>query len=641
MSPLMVITGKNGNLVTCKMYEEIFLIDDISNLEDLKKFILTNKNTKIFALDYIIHSDLQKNNISHQNGEEYLTSGDHIIIDDSSIKTTLSWYMDDNIKDNLTFYDINLGTLLEAELIFYFLTIYRNLLTVKRIIEKEKPEFVAVSTKINDFVERLCKKQNIRFIKYERKTLTQIDKFSIDLIFFAIPISFHISRNKFLKIKNFLDHIINSIFNFSPNYNDNKKSILLLDFDPVRYNTLMKELSKLDKQILLLNQRRSAVWNLESLKVVKNTKCKIVNLSDFEKTIKNSSEEITKKLNEITKTWTLDSIFEKIFSIENETFWYSIKDSFVSTCNARFKESVRRIIALTELFERSNISGILNWAETAQEEKEVLFLAKKRDIKSMVLQHALYPTTGIWNKFARFLAYFSYPTISNKQAMWGELTKKFAQNHGYNENSILITGSPRHDKFFDYTNLAKNENSIIIATTGTSATHSQYTTTQSRIKYDKIMIETINIAKKFNDKKLIIKLPPHQEHIGIARVEDVIKEHFPEITILRGGNLIEIISSCELLITFNNSTIALEAMLLNKPTISIQTEDWLDDEEIVQMGALLSISNINEIEDGIKKILTDTEFRINLKNKSRIFIEKYFANKGQASKILAQKLDEL
>lgn len=52
-----------------------------------------------------------------------------------------------------------------------------------------------------------------------------------------------------------------------------------MEFNPIQYNELMHEIYSLNDEIILLNERRPAVWNLKSLTIVKNTKSKILRLS--------------------------------------------------------------------------------------------------------------------------------------------------------------------------------------------------------------------------------------------------------------------------------------------------------------------------------------------------------------------------
>jgi len=626
------------------MTEKIFLIEDYEDINTINK-INSEQKTTAFSLNYATHMILERNNITHQIGESYLTEDDEKKIDDYTINTTLKWHENEVLAKILVFDGINLATSLEMEFIQYFSKIYLSLFSIMRIIEKETPREVFAATHVNDFVQKFCESKNIQVNTLEQtnKSSLILDNLNIKLNIFSIPISFHISRNKFLKIKKVAEVAVNRLFSLQPQLDSKKNSILLLDFNPLQYQELLQELSIHDKNILLLNQRRPVIWNIKSLKTIKNSKCKIIHLHSFEKKINQKiNNEITIFTNKLSEIWNMDSLFENIFSIDSHTFWFSIKNSFIQICNSRFKESIKRIMVLHELFATIKISVILEWAETAQEEKEVITIAKKYGIKSVLLQHSLYPTAKTLEPFGRFLSYFSYPALSDKQAIWGGLMKKYALAHGYKEENLLVVGSPRHDRFSNYeTHTSITNGTILLATSGATGITAKYSTTLARLNYDEFTKETIRILKTFTDKKIIVKIAPHQEHVGIANVIDLIKEIDPNIPIIINANLTELIAACDVLITFNNSTIALEALLMNKPTASIQTEEWLQDEEISKMGGILSISEIDKLESGLKKLVYDEEFKKQLQTNAKIFLRQYIENIGSSSKMLADKLNKL
>jgi hypothetical protein len=626
------------------MVEKIFLIEDYENVDIINNIISQNKPT-VFSLNYATHTILVKNNMPHQIGESYLTKDDETTIDNHVINTTLHWHENDSLKKILMIDNINLAESLEMEFIQYFSKLYITLFSIMRITEKESPREVFAATHVNDFVKKLCESKNIKITVFEPAddSALILDKLNIKLNLFSVPLSLHISRDRFLKIKKITDVVIERLFSLQPQFHSNKNSILLLDFNPIQYQELIKELSTLNKNILLLNQRRPAIWNLKSLEIIRNSKCKVIHLHHFEKKIRQKIDnEIILFTNTLTKIWDIDQIFEKTFSIDSHTFWYSIKKSFTTICSSRFIESIYRILTLQELFKTVRISLILEWAETAQEEKEVISVAKKFGVKSVLLQHSLYPTTEILEPFGRFLSYFSYPALSDKQAVWGQTMKKYALIHGYKEENLLVVGSPRHDRFVNYSPVtSKSQGIILLATSGATGIAAKYSTTLARLNYDKFTKEVIRILKTFSDKKLIVKIAPHQEHVGIANVTELIKEIDPNISILMNANLTELIASCDVLITFNNSTIALESLLMNKPTASIQTEEWLQDEEISKTKAILSVSEITNLEAELRKLIYDKEFKKQLQSNAKTFLQNYLENIGSSSKVLADKLDKL
>lgn len=620
------------------MKKIIFVLDEVDSNYDLFTIFKKYNISKSFSLNYHAHRIFEKNGIPHELADSLLTEEDKIFIDQNASLITTDWYNNPFIKNFLIFNNTELPELIEFELILYFLSVYRTAFSLYRVIEHEKPEMIVCSTSLNDFVKRICDEQKIELVTIDqkRKLLLQYDKINIKYNLSKFPISITISRKLYIKIKKIsekLTHLLLGVKQESILKSD--KSILLLDFNAVQYNKLFFELSKLNRNILLLNQRRPTIWNFQSLQIIKKSKCKIIQLEFFES--KNQIDEILNKFSKgLDDLFKRDDLFENTFLVKSNTIWYSIKDSFTEICKSRFKESVRRLILLENLFKEYNISVILEWAEISQEEKEVLYTAKKFGIPSIMLQHAMYPTSKIWDIFARFLLYFSHPCISDKQAVWGELTKQHALSLNHN-NNLIVTGSPRHDVFFNSSSQRKI-GKILLATTVISDYNTCYSTTDYYIKFEKFVKEVCRVIKSIPGKELIVK--PHPVANFLNNVIEIIREIDPKIPITHTSNIKELIEQCELVITFNNSTIALESIILGVPTITLQVEEWTNDIDIVNQGAILAISDINEIETGIKKILYDKNYINQLHENSKKFVKKYMSNTGSASVTLAKILNE-
>ena len=622
------------------MAEIIFLVEWPIDIDAIKEKLSQYVNPKVFSLGYNTHQILDKNRIEHEIGESLLSTSDAKNIDDASIESATSWYNDTTISKLMTFEEINLGSLIELEILQYLTPIYGNAAIAMKIIEKELPKTVISYTYINDFVKQLCRKKNIDVISFDKKEhrSLELDKINIKYNFGSFPINLTIKRSTFLKIKKIMEKLINFTFGLNPNYKKSKqKTILVLDFNPVQYDILIKELSKIDGNVLLLNQRRPAIWNLQSFKIVTNSKCKIITLDRYEQIIKPQlNSNLNLLSNNLVKIWNMDEIFEKIFSFESYTLWYSIKNSFSKICNERFTESARRILLLKELLQEFNISCILEWAETGQEEKEVLHLAKRKGIKSIVLQHALESTSTVWNKYHRFVTGFSYSFASDLQAIWGQSMKNFALSHGYDEKKLVLTGSPRHDRFFSASEKTEKKGIILFTTTGVSGFSYENSPIECYKKYYDFVREVCRVVKNLPDKQLIVK--PHPSADFLTNITNFIHEIDPQIPVIYNADLVELISSCDLLITINNSTTALESLILNTPAISLQAEKWTEDDEIVTSRAILSISKTSEIEKGIKDMLYNHEFKKKYLENGKKFVDIYFTNQGKASSFLADFL---
>jgi hypothetical protein len=625
----MIMIGKNGKKI--KNERIIFLVQkgtDFSKLENtIKKFLVHT----VYSLDYESHKLLERKKITHKIGEDVLTSADLDKIDSCSINCIKNCF--DSHKEILTFEGVFLPELLEHELFHYLNFQIFTAHVILKILETEKASLVIDFTNFGDYIKKIT---NLKKIKHTHFVITKNsglyhDSIKVNFNLAHIPVNLKLSRKTFSRIKNPIQKFTSEIYNLEPN-TQNKKNILLVSFDPLQYEEMLMEFKKKNINFLLLNLRKPAVTNKKSLNIVKNSKAKIVDLSKFSKYVKSDILFAQKRLEDaIQNIFTDDLSFEKLFSVDKFSFWISIKNSFRKICDSRFTESIQRIYLLNQLFTKFDISKILQWAEVGQEEKECILVGKKFKVPSFMLQHGRYQNSKKWDKFSHFLGRFPTPLLSDKQLVWGEITKEYALSYNHLATNVLVSGSPRHDRFFNLPPMNNKKNGIILlATTGTHYISADSCTTGSQIKYDKYIKEVYRIVKSLPEKKLIVK--PHPSPVLTKLAENLIDEIDPSIRIIKNVELHKLINDCEVLITFNNSTTTLDALAMNKPVISLQTDNYANDDDISQAGAVLSISEIKDFEDGIKKILYDNNFRKKLMEKSNLFLQKYMKNQGYASK---------
>ena len=615
----------------------IFLEGDID-----KKLInkITNdySSSKIFTLDYTSHKKLESLSLSHDLSDDELSDSDKKEIDMIVTNLASNWHK--KFESNLSFHNIILPIMIESEMVLFLSSLYIKIFSIDKILKKFKPNSVLSSSTINDYVKKQCVSSHLpcETVEITKDTELLFDKINLKFNIFGFPISLNISRKKFLRIKEIFEKILYRILITDLTSPNKQNSIVLLDFNTVQYEELLYELSKLDKNVILINQRRPAIWNWKSLQIIRNSKLKVFNLNKFQ-------TQYQKIINESIKNFKInfDNIFdnetqlENLFSINQISFWSSIQNSFKKICYSRFSESISRIILFEKFFTNFKTSVILEWAETGQEEKDCLYVSKNFNIPSVMLQHARMPISSMWKPFGKFLGYFTDPLLSTKQAVWGDSTQNYAISCGHKKENVIITGSPRHDKFFNYSSKPNKKGIILFATTGWAGVATETSTVRSMMQFENFVKTVFDVMKKFPEKQLIIKPHPHSENLVHAL--SIFKKLDPKIQVLPNANLTELIDSSEIVITFTNSTIALESIILGKPTMSLQIENWAKDEEIAKMNAVYSIYEENEIEEGIKKLLYDEDFKKELQANAKNFLNQYMKFQGESSRKLAEELN--
>jgi UDP-N-acetylglucosamine 2-epimerase len=244
----------------------------------------------------------------------------------------------------------------------------------------------------------------------------------------------------------------------------------------------------------------------------------------------------------------------------------------------------------------------------------------------------------------RFDVLSSYPNFKDKIAVWSNSQKKYlTEQHQIDPNRILVTGSPRHDVFFKK-KVARNirkQKTILIAPNPTNEVEGQ-ADTNLHIKVEKIIKDIHSIVKKIPDVNVIVKLHPIQ-----LRHNDDLKLLFqeidPAIPIYLWTSVIDVINSCDVVLVispegFATSTMILESLILEKPTINIVVDDKLYDFEHVKEKAVLTISGENDLQESLQAVLFGEELREQLVKNGRKFVDSFLANGGNASEYLARTL---
>jgi len=607
------------------------------DVEIIKEKIPSLKNYKIIAFDFHAHVYLKELNIHHQNIEEFFKKNDQENLDSLAVEFAKNWYKENFLREFLEYNGINVGELIEGEAVGYFIGIIRKFKGIQYILENQKPDII-ISASLKNFVEYFSHKLMIKSIKFNTKKYSSLAHDQIEIpIKIGNKISYlKFSRKKYIKIKNKIENIVEIIYQLKPNLkNQNQKNILLLDFNPVNYSLLLKELSEKFSNVILLNQRRPAIWNKESLKIVRNSNCKVLRLEKFEtnhlkKLIQTAYKQKSQNLENID-----ESGIKKVFELGGESFWPIIKQDFLKILDKRLEEMIYRYNLINEIFSHINLDCILEWSHKGFEEKILVSIANKKKVPTYYLQHAMDIENSKFDKYIDIRPIG--PSNNVKEIVWGNFFKKFLLEKQMDVNEIIVGGSPRHDSFFNNDKKSNESGYVLIAISDFLKFTFNGLDSQKYEQFEKAIVKVIQKIKEQN-KKLIIKLHPAPFYYN---PNDLIRKIDPLIQIEKIGNTIDLIKSADTVISFNHSTILLESMILKKPTmcISIQ-EPSIKNESMVTSGSVLFTSEFDEIDDGVKKILCDEDFRKELVENASKHIKNYCANPGTASKEIASILKE-
>jgi len=617
----------------------LILLTENSSIKNLSTEKISN--SKVISFDYKTHIELKKLGIKHEIVEEYFKPNDEKNIEKIVYEKFLKWHEQDWISSYLNLDDLNLGSLLDQFIGMYFLQIIKKTVCINRIIEKEKPDSIDTSNDLLKIISNISRFDQIivKSIPGKEQNLLYYDRIQIPIKITSKSFSIWVSRKKFLYLKNFVEKLTINIFRLKPKLNRKNlsQSLLLLDFNTLLDGDFINELSSIDEEIILLNERKPAIWNIESFKKIKNSKSKILRLQDLinsqvEIEILKINKQIEKNLEKIKNM----NEFETFFSYESDTIWPIIKDEFIQMCSKYFQEAVYRYKLSQILFETINIKSLLILYPNAAEERVIIHVANKFNIPGIVLQHGVPPHTKYYEKFLTLW----YPAEQKHliHAIWDKTEKKHLKTLGIEDKNFVLTGSHRLDLLFPIKNTCKSNGSILVASS-TLAKQDELldSSTFTSIEYGNMLKDICTISNNFPEKKLIVKLHPAQSPTFDAKM--LIHEINESIPIFQHENILPFLEKCDVLVCMEYSTILLEAMILNKPTItSLVYSDWFEDDEMIKRGATLTVKTKEEFEIALKKILNDNEFRSNLIKKGNEFVNDFLVNQGQSVKSIKQLL---
>ena len=624
------------------MSKSIILLTENSNFTSL--LLKNNSNDKIISFDFKTHYKLNKLGITHEIVEDYFNSGDDKIIEEFVYQKLVKWHEQDWLIEHIYHENLNLGSLLDQFIGIYFLQIVKKFICIIRIFNKEQPSSVTAPEDLAKIAKEIMKsnKIQINIIPGNKQNILYYDRIEIPIKFGRKTFTMWISRKNFLQIKHFIEKISIKIFNLKPNLHKKvqPESIVLLDFNSILDGDFIKNISTLNKQIILLNARKPAIWNLESFKKIKNSKAKILRLEDFMN--KKIESDILKIYNQIEDN--LDKIkdkkeFENFFSFEGYSLWPIIKDDFINTCSKYFKEAVTRFELTKILFKQINVKFLLILYPNAAEEKVIIHVAQESKIPGIILQHGVPPYTKYYEKFLPLF----YPPEQRGlvHAIWNITEKKYLKNIGINEDDIVLIGSHRLDPVFKIINQCTNNGTILVASS-TLAKQDELmdSSTLTAISYANMLKNICRISNHVEDKKLIVKLHPAQSPTFDAR--EIIADVDKSIPIYQHENIVNFLKDCDVLVCMEYSTILLQAMILNKPTITcLVYSDWFEDDEMIRSGATLTIKSVEDFQSSLDRILNDKEFRDNLIKKGNDYAKKFLVNHGTGTKSILELLKNI
>ena len=589
---------------------------------------------------------LHKYGLKFKTPDNYVSKNEYKDIDDNAWKFSdiigNASLGDKTLDETLVYKNLYLWNIIHFELYYYFLKdIITNLQIVFKILDREKPDNVLVfdnNERSGDAVISVC---NAKHISAELIAIRSLERFKdkvkiltamnshrihsmpkllgmvfrireIERRFHARLFEKHIQIDKRDKSINrilMFAHAQNHIYALEPVYNELKTNpdneILTIRLDSIVDDSTKKELEKAGMPYRTFE-------------------------GYYTKRIVHDTKKFEHKLSVLWNTLRNDADFKDSLKYRDVAVWGLIEEAFqyFFSTRKRFVEIVKYIETLNEIFAVEQPDLIIATNLIVPFGRTVVDTANQLDIPSLYIQHGI---------TSEHLAHSVM--CATKMAASGQFNKNVIVNHGIDPNKIIITGQPKYDFFAEknfetsYSNICRKLDldpaKKIIAYTSQPLKKEENNTLLSCI---------LDSLSEFPDLQLVIKL--HPDEIGISK--DVSKSYdMNKIRITKDIDLYELLSACEIMMTAFSTT-ALEAMMLDKPVITINLTGEPDKMPYAESGAAIGVYKKEDLSPAIKNIFKDEQVKRDLAlNRKRFVHEHAYKVDGQASYRVVKLIEKM
>jgi len=609
-------------------------------LEGIKEEELTNLVKKNFlefiTFDYESHKKLSDRNIHHKLIDDYLTDLDRREIFDFSNRCLKK--IEEFNESVLRFHDINLVNLIDRnELRGFLMNIIPKIKVVEHILQNNNYEKIFLASNIYEIFVDSRFKENIRLLNTIQDEFMSFEKIDIPIELGILKTKITIDRSKYKIIKHVIEKCIGNFFGLRKN---DKKKIVLLEFNPEVYHDLLKEINRRGFQPVLINFRRSPIFNFKTIRYLIKSKSAImfpkdwlekVELEEFEKNKIN----FFNKMNEVIKN---KKIFLN-FDYKGINFSSFLQKTLNRILIQRLDEYIMQILIAESIKSRSDIQGIVTLNFSGETEKVFSYVQEK--IPILYLQHGF---ANYIESNSHFDVLDDFHSIKNKIAVWGDIIKDYLISvKAISENKIIVSGSPKYDSF---SRIEKNRKrkKIMLVTIRPIAINVEGPRIELYEKYEEVIHKLIQISKNIKNLEIIFKLHP-QQNPSNQIIIDMIKKNNNKIKILQFNPIKELLSDCDLHVNiapdnFDASTVILEAMIMGKPTLNIQLQKNEIEFEFMKENAIKSVYYDSNIEQLVLDLISNHGIE-ELLNNSQNFLNKYMKNRGNAAKKLIDSIEDL
>lgn len=603
-------------------------IKQFEKYNSMKTYLGNESSSILIAISIELRIFLKNKKINYKIPEQYINDKQAEDMDKAAIYLAENWH-----KDLFLYKNISLGELCHWDFKYYFSRIVRNLITIENIIKIEKPtEIISFKDKdiniqeFNNILVYICALNNIILKFFSIEKPYSDEKFYVSLKKLIIRYIKAIQSLKPLKLGLKYLTILMDFFRILKSFRRNKKAKKILMIGANAYGSLINEMSKRNKVILLFNRQ-----SLPKIKanIINTLSRKNFGFYKFFEDFKAKKIEKQTKLFMIHAQYEWKRIFNNsnfrlIFNYNGISLWPVIKKKMYKTIFYDFKRLIENIQTIFVFLKERKFDLITLSADVKEFSMTIAIVASKLKIHTLVIQH------GITGHPIGFI-----PSHSEKIAVWGKISKEWLNYYEISMDKMVITGSPRFDTYVStnrnkrYKEIIKkdvykqfgieNNKKLIVLATSNQNFQNRFTSVHlNPWEVEKIFFCVLDVLSKLPNSYLIIKLHPNDpnEHIPKELIRSL---GIKNASVVRKYRLENLLISSVCLIT-SWSTTGIEVMFFNKPLICIKFRKKKYPVPYIDYKAVLEVSNCNNLLETLQLIFENPNI---LKKNQKKFLEDY------------------
>ena len=618
--------------------ELIVLFDSISDFDDLDE-IISNSESKIISFDYDTHRLLKNKKIIHETSDKYLSKSDLRVIQKTAYSVS-EWYNDNTISKDLLYSEVNLGSLVKEELITILISYIKKFFGLYKI-SKQFTDSTFIGSQacckiMENFSEKLVEFKNS---KIDNSQLIPLDSMKIKMKIGtkSHSMEFGISKDLFKKLKNVSEKSSKLLLPKNNLRGETSKNILIIEFDPIKYQSFFEQMPYSKLNFLLYNVRRPAFWNLQGYNLIKKSGCQVETESSiFNSNLKKIISDARTQMNgKISDLFLQENFFKSFFSIEGISFWSAFKGFFEEYFRKRALELIEQVELTKKLLNKYDFLSILILSEAGPHERIILQLASQKQIPVCLVQHGIGHNTK--ESYDMNIAKGILPIKSDYYLCWGKISEDYCKNMDIKSEKVHLIGSAVFDDArYDEQDCSKKDH-VLLATGSPTKEHTPDLTVEIIEKNMDAVKKICEIVTKYN-KKLIIKMHPSPDEFDPSFIANEVNS---EIEVIKEGNISPLIQSCDLLIINDLTSPILDAYIMKKPVMSLLVTDNDNGIPTAFKNNSCIRTDIEKFEHDFKNVLNDTKIRNELIINGTKSAKEYLSYHNNGSKQLIRFLEEL